>query len=146
MVSQSNQVKFEQRVRERHFWFRLGEYFLVIGTITFVILMITSYLLLSYSMLKKLRTVSLYLVLLGAIFAFIFSRIGWSKFSLVDLLLNRLSMVFIVGGTTLEVGNVLFEGSLYPHDISYGYGTSIVGVILWLLGLYFHSSIIERSN
>ena len=141
MIKQSNQTKFQQRVKERYFWFRLGTLLLGINVTLFILFLISSFLGLSFYLFNKLLNLSLYGVLLGSIFTLFFSRIGWSKFPLVDLLLNRISILLMIGGLTLEAVNIIFEGNLYFQDVLSGFGITIIGGILWLLGIRFQSSI-----
>lgn len=139
MSNQLNQEIFQRRIRERHFWFRLGVYCLAIGVIVFVVSMISAFFdLLPFLFLKKLLNFGLYGIFLGIIFGLFFSRIGWSKSLWLDLLLNRLSLLLIVIGITLEMN--IFQEIFYFQDIPYGYGVTILGIILGLLGMRFQSS------
>ena len=140
MIKQDDYTRYQRRVRERYFWFRLGVIILMVSAAFFAILLISSFLGLPFYLFNKLLNISLYGIFLGFILALFLSRLGWSKSWLVDLLLNRLSIFFMIGGLTLETSNLLFTQFLYSQDISYGYGITIIGIILWLLGLRFHSS------
>lgn len=143
MKNLDNQTKFQRRIKERHFWFYLGVITLIVSTIFFFVFIISSFLGLSFYLFNKLLNISLYGIFIGSIFTLFLSRLGWSESWVIDLLLNRLSILFMIGGLTLEVSNIFLGNLLYSQELSYGYVVTIIGIILWLLGVRFQSSTIE---
>lgn len=140
MRNQSNYEKFQRRVKERYFWYRLGVVILLTSTVSFVIVIIGSLLDIPFNLFKKLLNFSLYGIFLGSILTLFLGRLGWSRSKLTDFFLNRLSIVLMIGGLTLGMSKIIFT-EFYFGELDYGFGITIAGVILWLLGLRFQTSI-----
>ena len=71
----------------------------------------------------------------GTISALLLSRIGWSEYLLVDLILNQISVLMII----LGIGIFLYQGELNPVGIVF----TVIGLLLVGLGMHFHSSVSE---
>lgn len=132
-MTESDKDRYYKRVKERHFWASLGLILFklslgVLIIITVVDLIVSLPVMLTYNLIGICVTV----LLLGIFVGLLFGRLGWSKSRPLDFLFNRLSIIFVLFGTI-----ILFMTD--SQDQFYPFVLLLLGVILTLLGWYFHS-------
>lgn len=134
--------RFEKRQREKRFWFFLGKVMFVFSmsglfvaiSISFLITFkITSYSF--YKIVDNLVSLSVPSLIFSVFCILVLSQLGWSKSIWIDLLLNRLSSILVIIGSSLS----FFTGIISNEIIIYGQPILAIGIILWLLGLRFRS-------
>jgi uncharacterized membrane protein len=138
----NNKDRYYRRVEERHFWARLGVVLLIFCASIFVVSTIMSFVIdIPFILYYNLVGVSISGMILGALFAILLARLGWSKSRLLDLLFNRVGIVFIITGQVLSTLQISMGYSL--DDTNYTVAMLIAGVILVLFGIRFHSPTLE---
>ena len=114
-----------QRVKQRRIYFKLGMSLVGIGFFLLAAMFITKQF--------QLLQIALFLIICGAIFALIISRVGWSCVYWRDLIFNQISIVSIVFG----LGLAAFAPSINPI----GAILILIGILLIFLGSKFHSKV-----
>ena len=79
---------------------------------------------------------AIYITSFGVLFTLIFGRIGWHDNVLLDILLNQMSIIFVVVGISIVlVTNIFFNNQ--NNGAVTGIKIVILGFILALLGIWF---------
>jgi hypothetical protein len=131
------QERYYKRVMERHFWAKLGLPLFIFGFACIVLSVGTIFFNGSFTIVRLVSSIGFGGITIGGFSMILFGRLGWSKSKLVDLLLNRLSVILIIASQFLVVihlGLGYTSKTIQEDSI-----VTIVGVILALLGIFFHS-------
>jgi hypothetical protein len=138
----NNKERYYRRVKERHFWARLGVGLLIFFSSLFIVSTIATFVIdIPFILYYSLVGVSFSGMILGALSAILLARLGWSESRLLDLLFNRISIVLILSSQVLSTAQISMGYSL--TDTNYTVAILIVGVILVLFGMRFHSPVVE---
>jgi hypothetical protein len=132
-------TKYQGRIRERHFWFRIGVAALLLGVLLFIVVSISIFTDTPFTAVSGLLGLALLGMLFGILSTVLFSRIGWSQSAMLDLLLNRVSILLTITGLGFGWGSTLFEVYWRSKLLSLGQVFTIIGIILVGLGIRFQS-------
>ncbi|MBE7467771.1 MAG: hypothetical protein HS114_01345 [Anaerolineales bacterium] len=143
MQKESDKERYYRRVQERHFWVRFGVLLLVSCSSLFVISTIISFIInIPFPLYYNLVGVTFTGMILGALFSLFLARLGWSKSKLLDLLFNRVSIVLIIISPIWAMMQIsIWRKSV--EETNYTIAVLVVGIILNILGMRFHSPIVE---
>lgn len=130
--------EYGRRVEQRTLLARLGLAVAIIAGAGFIIsIMLLLFTDLSSEQLNGLVGVSQYGISFGLLFALVFGRLGWSEHVIIDFLLNRISIVFVVTGFV-----VIIVGDIQYHSSSLIWVGAILGgggILLALLGIRYQT-------
>jgi len=116
---------YRNRVKQRVIYFRVGMFAAALGFILFVTTLGASF----YGL--PVYRIALFLFSIGALCTLLFSRAGWSENPMLDLFLNRISILIAVVGLGIFLLGVNSLGILLTG----------IGLVLVILGVYFHSPV-----
>lgn len=143
MTKTEDQIRFENRLLERTFWYKMGRRIslssLGIATIFIVILFMNTegFLPLFFLDIEQfLLRVMITFALSGALIGTLLSNLGWAKSKWIDFLLNRLASILLFIGIGLESLIILPQ---YPVHIAVWGRVIIIFLVipLLLIGRYF---------
>lgn len=116
---------YKNRVKQRIIYFQVGMFGVALGFILFVATLGASF----YGL--PVYRIALFLFSGGVLCNLLFSRVGWSQNPVLDLFLNRISILITVVGLGIFLLNVNSLGILLTG----------VGLMLVIFGMYVHSPI-----
>lgn len=137
MAIEKNKERYFGRVRERHLWAKLGLPLFAFGLGCIILSLGAIFFNYSFAFTRLMSSIGFGGITIGGFCMVLFGRLGWSESKIVDLLLNRLSIVLIIGSQILVVIHLSLK---YPSEIiQRDFIVTIVGVILAVLGIFLHS-------
>jgi len=143
MYGESSKKRYYKRIRERHLWVKFGLPLFVFGFSCIILSIAAIFLNVSFSVVRTMSSIGFGGFIIGVFALVLFGRLGWSESRVVDFLLNRVGVILIIFGQTLIVIHLSLG---YASEVLQKDSISIiVGTVLVLLGIVFHSPYVDDS-
>lgn len=136
MHNNNSKKRYYRRIKERYLWVKLGWPFFVFGFFCIVISVLMVFFDIDFFVVKVVSSIGYGGIILGGFSMVLFGQLGWSESKSIDFLLNRLGVVLIITSQVFIVIQLILEHS-FDTIQKYSFVT-IVGIVLILLGMFFH--------
>ena len=144
MEIKNSKERYYKRVKERHLWVKLGLPLFVFGFGCIIFSISAIFFNVSFTIVRVGSSIGFGGIAIGGFSMVLFGRLGWSESKLIDLLLNRLSTVLIIGSQLLAVIHLSlgYTSEIIQKDLA----ATVVGVVFSLLGIFFNSPPVDASR